>query len=102
MDGASPYILFEQPGRVVLAIRVTPRARREALAVVDGQLRAWLRAAPVEGAANAALVALLADRLALPRRDITLLRGAKARVKQVAIAGQTGESVRQRLRLDPG
>jgi uncharacterized protein YggU (UPF0235/DUF167 family) len=44
---------------------------------------------------------LLADRLGLPRRDITLLRGATAREKQIAIAGQTGESVRRRLRLDP-
>jgi uncharacterized protein (TIGR00251 family) len=95
------FALREEPGRVVLSIRVTPRARRESLAVVDGRLRAWLRAAPVEGAANAALIALLADRLDLPRRDIAILRGETAREKQVAIAGQTGDALRQRLRLDP-
>lgn len=96
-----PFALREEPGRVVLAIRVTPRARRESLAVVDGKLRAWLRAAPVEGAANAALITLLADRLDLPRRDIAILRGETAREKQVAIAGQTADSLRERLRLDP-
>jgi hypothetical protein len=68
--------------------------------VAGGQLRAWLRAAPVDGAANAALIALLADRLNLPRRDIAILRGVTARQKQVAIAGQTSETLRQRLRLD--
>jgi hypothetical protein len=84
----------------ILSIRVTPHARREALAVAGGQLRAWLRAAPVDGAANAALIALLADRLNLPRRDIAILRGVTSRQKQVAIAGQTSETLRQRLRLD--
>ncbi|HEX5569801.1 MAG TPA: DUF167 domain-containing protein [Ktedonobacterales bacterium] len=91
----------DEPGRVVLAIRVTPRARREALALVDGQVRAWLRAAPVEGVANAALIALLANRLDLPRRDISILRGERGRQKLVAIAGQTSETLRARLRLDP-
>ena len=91
----------DEPGRVILAIRVTPRARREALALVDGQLRAWLRAAPIEGAANAALIALLADRLDLPRRDISILRGERGLQKQVAIARQTSQSLRARLRLDP-
>lgn len=91
----------DEPGRVILTLRVTPRARREALALVDGQLRAWLRAAPVDGAANAALIALLADRLALPRRDIAIVRGGQGRHKQVTIAGQTSESLCQRLRLDP-
>jgi uncharacterized protein YggU (UPF0235/DUF167 family) len=55
----------------------------------------------VDGAANAALIALLADRLDLPRRDIAIVRGGQARYKQVAITGQTSESVCERLRLDP-
>ncbi len=101
MDDAPAFTARDEPGRVVLTIRVTPRARREALAVAaDGSLRAWLRAAPVDGAANAALVALLADRLSLPRRAIVILRGETARLKQIAIAGQTSETLRQRLRLD--
>lgn len=90
----------DEPGRVIVSVRVTPRARKEALTIEQGQLRARLRAAPVEGAANDALIALLAERAGLPRRDITLLRGATARQKQIAITGQTADSLRQRLRLD--
>ena len=101
MDDAPTFSARDEPGRVILTIRVTPRARRDALAMAaDGSLRAWLRAAPVDGAANAALVALLADRSRLPRRAIVILRGETARLKQIAIAGQTSESLRQRLRLD--
>jgi hypothetical protein len=101
MDDAPAIAARDELGRVILAIRVTPRARREALALVDGHLRAWLRAAPVDGAANAALIALLADRLSLPRRAIVIIRGETAREKQVAIAGQSSDTLRQRLRLDP-
>ena len=98
---ASTFSLRDEPGRVILSIRVTPRASRDALTVVDGQLRARLRAAPVDGAANAALIALLAERLSLPRRAITILRGETAREKQIAIDGQSGASLLARLRLDP-
>jgi uncharacterized protein YggU (UPF0235/DUF167 family) len=68
--------------------------------MADGQLRAWVRAAPVDGAANAAVIALLANRLNLPRRDIAILRGETTRQKQVAITGLSTETLRQRLRLD--
>ncbi len=105
MDTCAPltasFALREEPGRVILAIAVTPRARREALSVVAGELHAWLRAAPVDGAANAALIALLAKRLNLPRRDLTLVRGATARKKQIAVVGLTDATLRLRLRLDP-
>jgi uncharacterized protein YggU (UPF0235/DUF167 family) len=71
----------------MVPIRVTPRAARATLALEHGELRVRLPAPPVEGAANAALLALLAERLGLPRRAITLVRGATARHKLVAIAG---------------
>ena len=101
MDAPLSLSARDEPGRVILSIRVTPRARREALTLSEGQLRAWVRAAPVDGAANDALIALLADRLRVPRRDITILRGETARQKQVAIVGLTADTLRQRLRLDP-
>lgn len=79
----------EERGRVILTIHVTPRARRERLTVRDGSLRAWLRAAPVDGAANEALIALLAERLGVRRSAISIVRGQTAREKLVAIAGAT-------------
>ena len=46
-----------------------------------------LAAPPVDGAANAALVAFLAAALDVPRRDITLVAGDKSRDKRIRIAG---------------
>ena len=79
-------------------IRVIPRARRTA---VDG-MRAGafllrLAAPPVDGAANDALVAFLADTLDISRRNITIVSGAKSRTKRVQIAGLDLQSVTTRL-----
>lgn len=87
----------EDGARLIVPVRVTPRARRNMLALEGGVLRAWLMAPPVEGAANAALLAVLAERLALPKRAVTLVRGETAREKVVAIEGISAEVFRQRL-----
>jgi uncharacterized protein len=87
----------EDDSRLIVTVRVTPRARRNALTLEGESLRAWLTAPPVDGAANAALVALLAERLGIPKRAVTLLRGETAREKVVAIAGVSAETLRQSL-----
>ena len=84
-------------GTLTLSVRVTPRASRDALTLEDGVLRARLTAPPVEGAANEALVTLLAERLGLPKRAITIVRGAASRDKQIAISGITSDELRARL-----
>ena len=56
-----------------------------------------LRAPPVDGRANEALVAFLAERLDLPRRAIALERGDTARQKLLRIEGLGLEAVRARL-----
>ena len=86
-----------EDARVVVTVRVTPRARRNAVALVGDGVRVWLMAPPVEGAANAALLALLAKHLRVPRRALTLLRGETAREKVIAIEGMDAETFRQRL-----
>lgn len=80
-----------------MRVRVTPRARRNALALEGETLRAWLMAPPVDGAANAALLALLSERLGVPKRAVSLVRGETTREKVVAIAGMSAETFRQRL-----
>jgi uncharacterized protein YggU (UPF0235/DUF167 family) len=84
--------------RVFLRVRVVPRASRSALArEADGRLRVHLGAPPVEGAANRALIALLAERLALPRRTLTLARGEHGRDKLVCVEGVTAAELEARL-----
>jgi len=89
--------LREAKGQLILSLRVTPRASRDALAIERGQARVWLRASPVDGAANAALIALLAERLSLPKGAVTIIRGAAARNKQAAIVGLSADEARRRL-----
>ncbi|MGD9767436.1 MAG: DUF167 family protein [Pseudolabrys sp.] len=78
---------------VVVTVRLTPRGGRDALdgiaTLADGQtvLKARVRAAPTEGEANAALVALLAKVADVPKSSIGLIAGPAARIKRLAIAG---------------
>ena len=69
-----------------MRIVVTPNAPRTAAdGLHDGCLRVRLAAPPVDGKANAALVAWLAGELGLPRRAVRLRRGDGARRKQLEI-----------------
>jgi uncharacterized protein len=55
--------------------------------VVDGVLRARVAAPAIGGAANQALVRLLADELAVARRDVRIVAGAAGRQKLVVVDG---------------
>ncbi|MFN3276526.1 MAG: DUF167 domain-containing protein [Paracoccus sp. (in: a-proteobacteria)] len=68
------------PGTTI-ALRATPRARRNALSLSDGQLRAHVTAPPEDGRANAAVTKMLAKALGVAPSRLTLLRGATARDK---------------------
>lgn len=73
---------------VAFWIHVTPRAARERIGGVHGgALRVSVREPPVEGAANAGCVQLLARALAAPRRAIDIDPGAKGRRKRVRVSG---------------
>ena len=70
-----------------LAVSVSPNARRTAVdGLHDGALRVRLAARPVDGQANASLLAWLADQLGCARRSVQLLRGDAARHKLLHIA----------------
>jgi uncharacterized protein len=75
-------------GALTLAIRVTPRGGRDALvAGTDDHFAARLAAAPVDGKANAALIALVARTFGVARRDVVLIGGDTARLKRLRVAG---------------
>ncbi|GHO68511.1 UPF0235 protein [Ktedonobacter sp. SOSP1-52] len=78
-------------------VRVIPRSNRNTLEWEEGAIKARLTAPPVDGAANAALIALLAETLSLPKRAITLIRGATGRQKIVEIEGLEQAEIIQRL-----
>jgi uncharacterized protein (TIGR00251 family) len=90
--------LTPSPSGVICTLRVTPRAGRTAIAGCrDDVLLVKLAAAPVDGAANEALVALLASVFALPRRDVTIVSGHTGRLKRVELAGLTPSDAAARL-----
>ena len=79
-----------------LTLKVSPRAVRTELVGLwpDGSLHLRLAALPVNGAANAAALALLAKRLRIGRRRISFVRGAASSTKLVQIVGMTLADVR--------
>ena len=88
---------------ILVDVRVIPRARRTELAGRRGTaLLMRLSAPPVDGSANQALVAWLAERLGVPRRQVTIARGPASRDKVIAIEGLTRADVAARLGVELG
>jgi len=96
-----PAGIVDRPGGCSLTVRVVPRARRTEVAGSRGDaLLVRLAAPPVEGAANDALVAFLAERLGVTRRAVALVSGARSREKRLHIAGVSAAEAARRLGLD--
>jgi uncharacterized protein (TIGR00251 family) len=83
---------------MLISVRVIPRSSKNSLAWEQGKLKVRLTSPPIDGAANEALVALLAEELGLPKRQITIVRGASGRQKTVEITGVTLEDVEHKLK----
>ena len=89
--GARPWTAAA--GALLLDVRLTPKGGGDALdgvaPLADGRtvLNARVRAAPHEGAANAALTRLIAAAAGVPASKVTIAGGATARVKRVRVAG---------------
>jgi uncharacterized protein YggU (UPF0235/DUF167 family) len=82
---------------VRFTVRLTPRGGSDRVeGVVDGVLRVRVAAPAVDGAANEALLRLLADALGVPRRDARLAAGARGRSKLIVIDGISGDRVVER------
>jgi uncharacterized protein (TIGR00251 family) len=87
-----PLLSVDATG-IVVSVRLTPKGGRDAIDGVehlaDGRevLKARVRAAPSEGEANAALLALVAKTVGVAPRQVSLAAGATARLKRVRIEG---------------
>jgi hypothetical protein len=83
----------------MLEVRVQPRAKRNEVVVRDGRVIVRVTAPPAEGRANAAVCALLAKSLGLPKRAVQVQRGAASRDKVISINGMDEREVKRCLGL---
>jgi uncharacterized protein (TIGR00251 family) len=88
---------------ILIDVRVIPRAGRSGIAGTrNGALLVRLRAPPVEGAANAELIAVIADALGVSKHAVSIVTGERSRQKRVRVAGVTEADVRSKLQLVGG
>lgn len=82
--------IAERDGAIIFAVRVTPRASRDAIeGEYQGALKVRLTAPPVEDRANEALRRLLAESLNVPVSAVRIVAGEKSRTKRVSVSGAT-------------
>ncbi|MEA2660449.1 MAG: uncharacterized protein QOH08_21 [Chloroflexota bacterium] len=94
-----PDLLVEERGRRAhFAVRLIPRASRSAVAGVrEGVLHVRVTAAPVNGAANRALLELLGKALRLGTTAIRIESGATSARKRLSVPCDAGDAL-ERLR----
>jgi uncharacterized protein (TIGR00251 family) len=82
-----------------LTIRVTPRANCNEIVEVlsDGTLKVRLTAPPVEGQANAALIAFLSEVLGIPKSRFEIIAGEKGRDKLISILDADADTVHKQI-----
>ena len=85
-------------GGIIIDVRVIPRAAKSGVAGTRGDaLLVRLNAPPVEGAANAELIDVVAAALDVPRRSVAIVAGERSRSKRVRVAGIDAETAANKL-----
>ncbi len=88
------------PGGCTFAIKVHPRARKDAITgEVGDAIKLSLTAPPVDGKANEACIRFFAELLELPRSSVTIAAGQNSRNKIIRVSGRTADEVRARLSM---
>jgi uncharacterized protein (TIGR00251 family) len=94
MNGTYDFVRDVADGCTV-NVRVQPGAKKDAVTGLhDGAVRIALSAPPVDGKANDALIAFVAEKLGLPRARVSLLSGMTSRSKVLRITGRSAAQVR--------
>ncbi len=90
--------ITEREGAVRFAVRVQPRSSRTGIDGMRGDaVRVRVAAPPVDGAANEAVIEVLAESLGVPKRSIEIVSGATSRNKVVQVSGMSAEQLRSRI-----
>jgi len=88
----------ESASGVTFAVKVHPRARKNAITgTVGDALKLALTAPPVDGKANQAVIEFFADLFQIPRSSVTIASGETSRNKVIRIAGVSRPVAEQRL-----
>ncbi len=80
-----------------VSVRIVPRSRKNEITWDGDALKVRLTASPVDGAANEALITLVAGHLGLPKRALQIVQGATGRQKVLEIEGLTLAEIMQKL-----
>ncbi|HEX7157774.1 MAG TPA: DUF167 domain-containing protein [Edaphobacter sp.] len=100
MDETGEFVRDVADGCTV-SVRVQPGAKRDAVVGLHGDaIKVALSAPPVDGKANEALIAFVAEKLGLPRARVSLVAGAANRSKVLRISGRSAAEVRAALLPD--
>jgi uncharacterized protein len=87
-----------EPPEAFIAVHVHPKASKDCITGIENDvIHIKLRALPLEGKANNALVDFLSQKLAVRKSSITIERGDKSRDKRIAIKGLTKEELNVRI-----
>ena len=87
----------------MLSVIVVPRAARSSIErLADGAIQVRVTAPPVDGAANAALLRLLAGVLDVPRSRLEIIGGASSRRKRITVSGLRPDELETRLQAALG
>ena len=88
----------EASGSVTFAVKIHPRAKKNAITGELGDvLKLSLTAPPVDGKANDACIEFFAKFLKVPRASVTIASGQSSRTKVIRVAGLSAEEVRKRI-----
>ena len=88
----------EMETATLIRVKETPRSSKNRITGKEKDVyRVKVTSAPVEGKANEAVIALLAEELGVPKRDIEVVSGKTGRLKTIRIRGFTAEEIAQAL-----
>jgi len=88
----------DTPDGATFQVKVQPRAKKNAIVGEVGEaLKLALTAAPIEGRANQACIAFLAELLNVPRSSVTIAAGQSSRNKVIRVVGLSAAQVENRL-----
>jgi len=88
----------DTPNGATLSVRLHPGAKKNAVTGLhDGAVKIALNAPPVDGKANEALIAFVAERLSIPRSRVALVAGTTSRSKTLRVTGKSAAEVEAAL-----